>query len=106
MKLRLFQRICASLTPNGWFWNADPVLPESPALAEIYQAAREEWVAQQGTTLTEIRGRMRTSNTQGYSSQDQLATLAALQMLTTAGFHLVAVPWKYYGLAVFGGSVG
>lgn len=107
MKLRLCQRIRASLTPNGWFWNADPVLPESPALAEIYQAAREEWVAQQGTTLAEIRARMGTSNTQGYSSQDQLATLAAqLQMLIAAGFHLVAVPWKYYGLAVFGGSVG
>lgn len=106
MKLKLFQQIRASLTPNGWFWNADPVLPESPAIAEIYQAAREEWVAQQETPLTEIRARMGTSNTQGYSSQDQLATLAAqLQMLTDTGFHLVSVPWKYYGLAVFGGSV-
>jgi len=31
---------------------------------------------------------------------------AQLQMLTTAGFELVAVPWKYYGLAVFGGVLG
>ena len=37
-------------------------------------------------------------------TQDQLATLDAhLQMLQTAGFTTVAVPWKYYGLAVFGG---
>lgn len=46
------------------------------------------------------------SSTQGYSSQDQLATITAhLQMLTQAGFPLVAVPWKYYGLAVFGGTI-
>lgn len=106
MKLKLFQRICESLTPDGWFWNADPILPESPVLAEIYQAAREEWIAQQGTTLAEIRDRIGTSSTQGHSSHDQLATLSAhLQMLTASGFDLVAVPWKYYGLAVFGGLV-
>ncbi len=106
MKLKLFQQISKSLTNKGWFWNADPVLPESPALAEIYQAAREEWVIQQGTTLAEIRDRIGTSTNQGYSSQDQLATLTDhLQMLTAAGFQQVAVPWKYYGLAVFGGKV-
>ncbi|MEQ8957570.1 MAG: SAM-dependent methyltransferase, partial [Coleofasciculus sp. C2-GNP5-27] len=34
-----------------------------------------------------------------------LATLAAhLEMLKAAGFESVAVPWKYYGLAVFGGE--
>lgn len=106
MKMKLFQQIRESLTAGGYFWNADPVLPESPALAEIYQAAREEWVARQGTTLAEVRTRIGTSTTHGYSSQDQLATLAAhLQMLTAVGFHCVAVPWKYYGLAVFGGKV-
>lgn len=106
MKMKLFQQICRSLTNKGWFWNADPVLPESPALAEIYQAAHEERVAQQGTTLAEIRDRIGTSTTHGYSNQDQLATLAThLQMLTAAGFQQVAVPWKYYGLAVFGGGV-
>ncbi|RCJ27246.1 SAM-dependent methyltransferase [Nostoc minutum NIES-26] len=104
MKLKLFQRIAASLSQDGCFWNADPVLPESPTLAEVYKSAREEWAAQQGTSLTEIRTKLGTSSTQGYSSQDQLATLNAhLQMLTTAGFKTVAVPWKYYGLAVFGG---
>lgn len=104
MKLKLFQRIAASLSQDGCFWNADPVLPESPALAEVYKSVREEWAAQQGTNLTEIRAKLGTSSTQGYSSQDQLASLNAhLQMLATAGFKIVAVPWKYYGLAVFGG---
>ena len=52
-----------------------------------------------------MRDRMGSSSTQGYSSHDQLATITAhLQMLTQAGFPLVAVPWKYYGLAVFGGN--
>lgn len=47
---------------------------------------------------------MGSSSTYGYSNQDQLATLEAhLQMLTQAGFSTIAVPWKYYGLAVFGG---
>lgn len=107
LTIAIFQQICKSLTNKGWFWNADPVLPESPALAEIYQAAHEERVTLQGTTaVAEIRTRIGTSTTHGYSNQDQLATLAThLQMLTAAGFHQVAVPWKYYGLAVFGGKV-
>jgi trans-aconitate 2-methyltransferase len=104
MKLKLFQRIAASLNPDGCFWNADPTLPESPTLATIYQAAREEWANQQGINLTEIRTKVGKSTTQGYSSQDQLATLDAhLQMLTQAGFKTIAVPWKYYSFAVFGG---
>lgn len=53
---------------------------------------------------TGIRAKLGASSTQCYSSQDQLATLDAhLQMLSKAGFKIVAVPWKYYGLAVFGG---
>ena len=104
MKLKLFERIAASLSKDGCFWNADPTLPESPALAEVYKAAREEWAVQQGISLTEIRAKRGASTTQGYSSQDQVATLDAhLEMLTEAGFKIVAVPWKYYGLAVFGG---
>ena len=104
MKLKLFERIAASLTQNGCFWNADPTLPESPALGEVYKAAREEWSVEQGISLTEIRAKRGISTTQGYSSQDQLASLDAhLQMLSKAGFKTVAVPWKYYGLAVFGG---
>jgi len=106
MKLKLFQRIYTSLNPNGSFWNADPVLPESPAMSEVYDAAREEWAAQQGTTLSEVRTKRGTSQPQGYSSHDRLVTLTThLEMLTQAGFQPVAVPWKYYGLAVFGGFV-
>ncbi|MDZ8031409.1 MULTISPECIES: class I SAM-dependent methyltransferase [unclassified Nostoc] len=106
MKLKLFERIAASLTQDGCFWNADPTLPESPALAEVYKAAREEWAIEQGINLTEIRAKRATSSSQGYSSQDQLASLDAhLQMLSKAGFKAVAVPWKYYGLAVFGGCL-
>ena len=106
MKLKLFERIAASLTQDGCFWNADPTLPESPALAEVYKAAREEWAVEQGINLTEIRAKRATSTTQGYSSQDQLASLDAhFQMLSKAGFKTVAVPWKYYGLAVFGGCL-
>ncbi|MBD2507957.1 class I SAM-dependent methyltransferase [Nostoc muscorum FACHB-395] len=104
MKLKLFSQIAASLTQDGCFWNGDPILPESSALAEVYQAAREEWSVEQGTNLTEIRAKLGASSTQGYSSQDQLASLDAhLQMLSKAGFKTVAVPWKYYGLAVLGG---
>ncbi|MEH1807782.1 class I SAM-dependent methyltransferase [Nostoc sp.] len=106
MKLKLFERIAASLTQNGCFWNADPTLPESPALAEVYKAAREQWSLQQGISLTEIRAKLGATSTQGYSSQDQLASLDThCQMLSKAGFKTVAVPWKYYGLAVFGGCL-
>ncbi|MBG1269329.1 class I SAM-dependent methyltransferase [Nostoc sp. WHI] len=104
MKLKLLERIAASLTQDGCFWNADPTLPESPTLAEVYKAARKEWAVEQGINLTEIGAKRGASSTQGYSSQDQLASLDAhLQMLSKAGFKTVAVPWKYYGLAVFGG---
>ncbi|MEA5555115.1 class I SAM-dependent methyltransferase [Nodularia spumigena] len=106
MKLKLFQRIAMSLNQGGYFGNADPILPESPVLAEVYQKAREEWTAQQGTTLTEVRAKLGSSSQSGYSRQDQLATLDThLQMLTTSGFKTVAVAWKYYGLAVFGGWI-
>ncbi|MEH2180841.1 class I SAM-dependent methyltransferase [Nostoc sp.] len=106
MKLKLFERIAASLTQDGCFWNADPTLPESPALAEVYKVAREEWAVEQGINLIEIRAKFATSTTQGYSSQNQLASLDThLQMLSKAGFKTVAVPWKYYGLAVFGGCL-
>lgn len=104
MKQNLFTRIHESLIPSGCFWNADPILAEAPNLTEVYKLAREEWATQQGTTLADVRARLGTSTTYGYSNQDQLATLDAhLQMLTSSGFSTVAVPWKYYGLAVFGG---
>ncbi len=104
MKLKLFSRIRECLKPGGVFWNADPVLPEFPALADTYQQIREDWAAQQGATLAEVRAKTGKSTAYGYSNPDQLATLDAhLQMLQTAGFTTVAVPWKYYGLAVFGG---
>lgn len=83
--------------------NADPTLPESPQLKELYQAVRDEWLEQE-TTSAQIRDRLGSSSPQGHSNPDQLATLSAhLQMLKSAKFNSVAVPWKYYGLAVFGG---
>ncbi len=106
MKLKLFCKIAESLNPGGVFWNADPVLPPSPALLNAYKIIREAWAIQQGTTLAEIRAQIGTSIPYGFSQPDQLATLEAhLELLKTAGFNFVAVPWKYYGLAVFGGFV-
>lgn len=106
MKLKLFQSIRKSLNPQGCFWNADPILSESPALAEVYKTARDDWATQQGISLTEVRQRISSSISYGFSSQDQPATLEThLQMLTKAGFGTVAVPWKFYRLAVFGGLV-
>ncbi|MEG4574323.1 class I SAM-dependent methyltransferase [Microcoleus sp. N3A4] len=106
MKLKLFQRIRESLNGNGCFWNADPTLAESAAMKDIYQAAREDWALNQGETLAQIRANVGTSVSYGYSNPDRLATLSAqLEMLANAGFETVAVPWKYYGMAVFGGFV-
>lgn len=106
MKLKLFERIRASLNPGGSFWNADPVAIESPALSDVYQSVREAWASDCGTTLAQVRTNMGQSNPYGYSSQDQLATLEEhWQMLKAAGFESVSVPWKYFGLAVFGGFV-
>ncbi|MEG5001759.1 class I SAM-dependent methyltransferase [Microcoleus sp. B4-D4] len=106
MKLKLFQRIGESLTVGGCFWNADPVVAESSAMKDIYGVAREDWALSQGETLAQIRAKVGTSVSYGYSNPDRLATLAAqLEMLANAGFETVAVPWKYYGMAVFGGFV-
>ncbi len=104
MKSNLFKRIGQSLGDGGYFWDADPVLAESPALSEVYKAIGEEWATQQGIELAEVRAKIGKSSTYGYSNQDQLASLEHhLQMLVDAGFATVAVPWKYYGWAVFGG---
>lgn len=106
MKLKLFERICESLNPDGCFWNADPMLAESARMQKVYQVAREEWAASQGETLAAIRGSVGMSVSYGYSNPDRLATLYAhLEMLAQAGFEAIAVPWKYYGMAVFGGFV-
>ncbi|PSB23551.1 SAM-dependent methyltransferase, partial [filamentous cyanobacterium Phorm 46] len=87
MKLKLFQRIGESLTAGGCFWNADPVVAESAAIKDIYQAAREDWALSQGETLAEIRAKVGTSVSYGYSNPDRLATLEAqLEMLAKAGF--------------------
>ena len=74
---------------------------------------REEWEKQQGKDLSEVRSQLAMNDqsvdyrsNQGHSAQDQLATLNThLKMLSEAGFTTVAVPWKYYGLAVFGGWI-
>lgn len=106
MKLKLFQRIRQSLDAGGCFWNADPLLAESAGMKDIYQAAREDWALSQGETLAQIRANVGTSVSYGYSNPDRLATLSAqLEMLGSSGFETVAVPWKYYGMAVFGGFV-
>jgi trans-aconitate 2-methyltransferase len=105
-KQKLFQTIRQQLQPGGCFWNADPVLPESLVLESIYQAARKAWAQQRGIDLAAVRSQIGTSVEQGYSGPDRLATLAwHLAALTQAGFTTTAVPWKYYGLAVFGGIV-
>lgn len=104
MKVKLFVKIRQTLNRDGVFWNADPVVPEAQVLSDANKQIRERWAAQQGTTLAEIRAKTGTSTPYGHSQPDQLATLEAhLHMLTTAGFETVAVPWKYYGMAVFGG---
>lgn len=106
MKLKLFQRISQSLEAGGCFWNADPILPESERMRTIYQTVREDWAIQQGTTLAEIRAKVGSSTPFGHSQPDQLASLSThLEMLKLAGFTTIAVPWKYYGIAVFGGWV-
>lgn len=104
MKGKLFQKSARSLNPNGRFWNADPLLPEFPELADIYDESRQRWAQKQGLDLDAVRSRIGKSQDQGYSSHDQLATLDShLQMLQSAGFSKTAVIWKYYNLGVFGG---
>ena len=104
MKEKLFQKIARSLNPNGQFWNADPLLPEFSELSDIYQQSRQRWAQKQGYDLEAVRSKIGKSDTQGYSSQDQLATLEThLQMLKDVGFSKTAVIWKYYNVGVFGG---
>ena len=104
MKLQLFRRIRQSLNPGGVFWNADPVVQESGLLCEVYKQLREDWASGQGITLEDVRAKIGTSVPFGHSRPDQLATLEAqLDMLKTAGFSQLEVPWKYFGLAIFGG---
>lgn len=104
MKGKLFQKIARSLKPSGQFWNADPLVPEFPELSDIYQQSRQRWAQKQGFDLEAVRSKIGKSDTQGYSSQDQLATLDThFQMLKEAGFSKTAVIWKYYNLGVFGG---
>jgi tRNA (cmo5U34)-methyltransferase len=100
MKGQLFRQIFAHLRPGGCFWNADPVLPPHPHSAALYQRVRQEWTP---TAPLPERGVV---HPYGYSSQDQLATLATqLELLHAAGFVGVDVVWQWFGVAIFGGYV-
>jgi trans-aconitate 2-methyltransferase len=103
MKKQLFACIARNLVKGGSFWNADPVVLE-PRLMEAYGKAREEWTSRQGTTLEEVRARSGNSQPYGYSGQDRLATIEDhLAWLEDAGFAELSVPYKYFGMAIFGG---
>ena len=104
LKLNLFQHIHHSLVPGGCFWNADPILAESPEIAKVYQTMSEAWTASNSTPREQVQTQLGARESQGHSSHDHLATLALqLRLLQQAGFTSVEVPWKYYGMAVFGG---
>lgn len=106
MKQELFRSISKNLSNGGCFWNADPILQESSQLQPIYSTLREQWTMAQGTTIAEVRSQIGNSLPIGYSGQDRLATLDAhCTMLTKAGFKTVAVPWRFFGLAIFGGWI-
>lgn len=107
LKLKLFKWVRQNLSPGGCFWNADPVLSETPALEAVYHGVREEGVAAQGITLEKVRAKCGQTIPQGYSGPDRLATvLAQVDFLKSADFATVAIPWKHYGIAVFGGVSG
>lgn len=60
--------------------------------------------AGEGVTLEEVRSQLGNSQPYGYSGQDRLATLDAhLAWLKEAGFETLSIPYKYFGMAVFGG---
>ena len=104
LKLQLFQHIYQSLTPGGSFWNADPIVAESPEMAAVYQSVADAWTRAQGSTREQVQAKLSTGTNHGHSSHDHLATLALhLDLLQQAGFASVEVPWKYYGMAVLGG---
>ena len=113
MKQKLFASISKNLKSGGYFWNADPVLPESPMLGKVYETVREEWSQKQGAKIQEVRSRLANNSdsvdycgNHGYSSQDQLATVdSQLDMMTRVGFKFTAIPWKNFGYAVFGGII-
>ncbi len=105
-KQQLFTCIGQNLKSGGCFWNADPILQESEQLQAPYLALREQWAQERGTTIASVRSQIGNSVPQGYSGQDRLSTLDAhLSMLKLAGFKTVVVPWRFFGLAIFGGWV-
>lgn len=106
MKYKLLTSVAKNLTSGGCFWNADPILQESSQLQEIYSRVREEWTKNKGTTIAEVRSQTGNSQPQGYSGPDRLTTLNThLTMLSSVGFKTVEVPWRFFGLAVFGGWI-
>lgn len=106
MKQELFTQIKNNLKKGGCFWNADPILQESDSLTQIYQSLREEWSKNKGIDREAVRTKMGQSEPQGYSGQDRLASLLSHQkMLFEAGFKTVVTPWRFFGLAIFGGWI-
>jgi tRNA (cmo5U34)-methyltransferase len=95
-KWRLFRRIYKSLSPGGYFGDADDHLPEDPIFDSRY---------------AQIAARLESSRAAGWSSPqavwhdhekfDRPSTLTAeLAALERAGFAHVGVPWRFFGQAV------
>ncbi|MGK7945653.1 MAG: trans-aconitate 2-methyltransferase [Microcystaceae cyanobacterium] len=104
MKQELFVCIGKNIKQGGCFWNADPILQESEFLRETYQYLREKWSNNQGIDGEFVRSKIGQSEPQGYSGQDRLASLLTHQtMLSQAQFKTFAIPWHFFGLAIFGG---
>ncbi|MGA8541931.1 MAG: class I SAM-dependent methyltransferase [Thermoplasmata archaeon] len=97
-KWRLFRRVHRSLTPGGYFGDADDHLPEDPIFDSRYTeiatrlqragAAAGGWTSPQAVWHDHERF-------------DHPSTLSAeLAALERAGFRHVGVPWRFFGQAV------
>jgi tRNA (cmo5U34)-methyltransferase len=97
-KAGLFRRVHRSLSPGGYFGDADDHLPEDPVFDSRYAQI----------AASELEGRRRQSAYRSpqlvwheHERFDHPSTLQAeVALLQRAGFAHVGVPWRYFGQAV------
>ncbi|MGM0442059.1 MAG: class I SAM-dependent methyltransferase [Elusimicrobiota bacterium] len=99
-KKNIYQKIYNALSENGIFYNADVVLASNKKFQNVYI---KKWVEYMSRNCS--REEIENKWLQKYQDEDNPAELIdQVKWLESIGFKNVDIVWKYYNLAVYGGT--
>ena len=106
VKKSLISAISQLLRPGAGLWIADSMLPESSQVEGAYKDARSRWMKSFEVEEGSIIKQMVLPKPFGKSDDHFHSTLSTyIKYLESAGFESVFIPFKFYAIAVCGGTL-